>query len=173
VYLSGRMLKHNMGLAESKKAFTLIELLVVLAIIVILISASLIGLSGSKESARDAKRKADLEAIRGALEIYKADSNVYPSGLTCESSKGSCSSACPCSGSDWGGNISSVLEPDYIANLPVDLINDNTYYFYYKPVCSTTLTICGVSKVCPSNCCAYELGAKLESTGSWYTVCSP
>ena len=55
--------------------FTLVELLVVIAIIVILISVSLVGLTGSRETARDAKRKADLEAIRSALELYKSDNN--------------------------------------------------------------------------------------------------
>jgi prepilin-type N-terminal cleavage/methylation domain-containing protein len=162
----------KMNKIETKFAFTLIELLVVIAIIVVLVSASLIGLSGSRETARDTKRKSDLEAIRSALELYKADTNVYPSGLACNSSKGSCGS-CPCTGSDWSGAISTALEPNYIANLPTDPINDSTYYYYYTPVCSGILTICGVSKTCSTNCCAYELGAKKLETGSTYTICSP
>lgn len=63
------------------KAFSLIELLVVISIIGILLALSLFGIANSRESARDAKRRADLELIRGGLEIYKADCNDYPANL--------------------------------------------------------------------------------------------
>lgn len=58
--------------------FTLIELLVVILIIGILISVSLVGVQGARESARDARRRSDLESIRSAIQLYKADCNVYP-----------------------------------------------------------------------------------------------
>ena len=61
-----------------KKGFTLIELLVVISIIGILIAVSIFGLSGARESARDARRKSDLELIRSGLELYRADCNAYP-----------------------------------------------------------------------------------------------
>ena len=64
------------------KAFTLIELLVVISIIGILIAISIFGLSGARESARDARRKSDLELIRSGLELYKADCNTYPGSIT-------------------------------------------------------------------------------------------
>jgi prepilin-type N-terminal cleavage/methylation domain-containing protein len=58
--------------------FTLIELLVVISIIGILIALSVFGLSGARESSRDAKRKADLELVRSGIEIYRSDCNTYP-----------------------------------------------------------------------------------------------
>ena len=61
-----------------RRGFTLIELLVVITIVGILIGLSVFGLAGSRESSRDAKRKADLELIRSGIEIYKSDCNVYP-----------------------------------------------------------------------------------------------
>lgn len=61
-----------------KKAFTLIELLVVISIIGILIALSVFGLQGARAGARDASRKAALEQMRSALEIYKADCGLYP-----------------------------------------------------------------------------------------------
>ncbi len=63
------------------KGFTLIELLVVISIIGILISLSLFGIQGARKSSRDAKRKSDLEALRSALEMYKADKGSYPPRL--------------------------------------------------------------------------------------------
>jgi general secretion pathway protein G len=58
--------------------FTLIELLVVMSIIAILAGLSAFGIQNARESARNARRQADLETIRSALEIYKADCNQYP-----------------------------------------------------------------------------------------------
>lgn len=60
------------------KSFTLIELLVVIAILVVL---SLVGLAlytNIQKSVRDTKRKADLNAIVKALEIYHQQYDRYP-----------------------------------------------------------------------------------------------
>ena len=62
------------------KGFTLIELLVVIAIIGILSMIALVAVNSVREASRDAKRKTDLETIRAALELYKADASVYPVG---------------------------------------------------------------------------------------------
>ncbi len=59
------------------RGFTLIEMLVVIAIIGIVVSLSLFGLNGARESSRDAKRKSDLELIRAAIETYRSDCNNY------------------------------------------------------------------------------------------------
>lgn len=61
-----------------RRGFTLIELLVVITIVGILIGLSVFGLAGSRESSRDARRKADLELIRSGIEIYKSDCLNYP-----------------------------------------------------------------------------------------------
>jgi type II secretion system protein G len=58
--------------------FTMIELLVTISIIGILVAISIVGLQGARESARDTRRKSDLEEIRSALELYKADCGHYP-----------------------------------------------------------------------------------------------
>lgn len=62
----------------SKKGFTLIEILVATTIIGIILSLSLVSLEGSKKASRDSQRKANLEQIRSALEMYKADKGYYP-----------------------------------------------------------------------------------------------
>jgi prepilin-type N-terminal cleavage/methylation domain-containing protein len=69
---------------KTKKGFTLIELLVTIAIIAI-ISASIgiISVPGNLKKGRDNKRITNLEAVRSALEQYRADnSGVYPVAAT-------------------------------------------------------------------------------------------
>lgn len=61
----------------NRSGFTLIELLVVVAVIAIL---SLIGLtifSAAQTNARDARRKADVDAIAKAIEINKTPGSIY------------------------------------------------------------------------------------------------
>lgn len=77
-----------------KKAFTLIELLIVVAIIGILATIVIIAYTNAQAKARDNKRKADISAISGAVEMFKIDSTgkIYPFPTTL----GLCNSA-----SDW------------------------------------------------------------------------
>ena len=49
-----------------ERGFTLIELLIVIVIIGILMSVLLVSYQGTRRTARDGKRKADLEQIRSA-----------------------------------------------------------------------------------------------------------
>lgn len=64
------------------KGFTLIELLIAMTIAAILMGLALVSYQGSKKAARDSKRKADLEQIRSAIEIYRSDCKQYPPGIT-------------------------------------------------------------------------------------------
>ena len=64
-----------------KPGFTLIEVLVAATIIALLTSIGVVSYQAANRQARDAKRKADLEQIRAALEMYKTDhAGNYPLG---------------------------------------------------------------------------------------------
>jgi len=62
----------------SKKAFTLIELLIVIVILGVLAALITGNFFTSLKKGRDAKRKADLEQIQRALELYYEDKKAYP-----------------------------------------------------------------------------------------------
>jgi len=63
---------------KKNQGFTLIEVLVATTIIAVLTSIGVVSYQAANRRARDAKRKADLEQIRSALEMYRADNNWYP-----------------------------------------------------------------------------------------------
>lgn len=60
-----------------QKGFTLIELLVAMSIALILMGIALVSYQGARKAARDGRRKTDLEQIRSALEMYRADYGAY------------------------------------------------------------------------------------------------
>lgn len=65
------------------QGFTLIELLVVIAIVGLLTAAVLYAINPFHQiqKGRDTTRKANLESIRSALELYRSDVGQYPSTL--------------------------------------------------------------------------------------------
>ena len=137
---------------STRKAFTMIELLVVMAIIAILASMSIFALQGARESRRDATRKANLEAIRSALELYRADCGQYPTSL-------------PSAGSPLTGSCPNTIT--YLDSMPGDPIAGNDYAYspsgspaYSYTLCaaiessSTPVSGCGS---CGASTCTYKV----------------
>lgn len=115
------------------KGFTLIELMVVLSIIGVLMALTLTGIGSSRIVARDATRKADLELIRGGLEIYKADCNSYPAASYTTDIVG----GLPLQG--IGTPTACATENYYISAIPDDPVTSR--YYRYAPT-ATGYEIC-------------------------------
>ena len=102
---------------QPQRAFTLIELLVVIAIIGLLASVVMVALSNARGKARDAKRKADLEQVSKALELYYNDHGTYLVA-------GSGASGCGCGWFSVDGapnTVAAVLNSlGYLGNSKVD-----------------------------------------------------
>ncbi|MDP4020739.1 MAG: prepilin-type N-terminal cleavage/methylation domain-containing protein [Candidatus Adlerbacteria bacterium] len=130
-----------------KRGFTLIELLVVIAIIGILSGIVIAGLNGARESARDAKRIADIKNIELALTLYYLDHSQYP----CEIYSNAACTSRP-----------AFYQSTYMSETPRD--SQGNYYFYdvYGVVTSTgeSTTNCGPTT---RTIFKYHLGAALES----------
>lgn len=98
-----------------KKGFTLMEVLVATAIVAILISVSVVTFAPINKRSRDAKRKSDVEQIRSALEMYRADNGSYPntgSGIWSDAA-----------------NLATPLVPTYLPAIPSDPKTTQTYRY--------------------------------------------
>lgn len=67
-----------MKIKQQTRGFTIIELLVVATIIAVLVAIGSVSFANAGKSARNSKRKADLETVRQALVLYKSDNAIYP-----------------------------------------------------------------------------------------------
>lgn len=100
---------------RSREGFSFIEILVVVTIIGIITTIGMVTYTGFMKQSRDAKRKGDLEQIRGALEMYKSKNNVYPTALDLATPGGVCD---PLPGTEC-----------YLTKLPKDPAATYTYYY--------------------------------------------
>lgn len=63
---------------KKKKGFTLVELLIVISIVAILSAVVMSNFTLARQKGRDARRKADIQSIQSALELYRSDIGSYP-----------------------------------------------------------------------------------------------
>lgn len=66
---------------RNQKGFTFVELLVSVTIVAVLMGAAIVSYSNTNQRSRDAKRQADLQMIRSALEICRANTGTYPASI--------------------------------------------------------------------------------------------
>lgn len=114
---------------QMRRSFTLIELLVVIAIIGLLSTVVMVSVGSLRADARDAKRKADLNQMIKALDLYHLDNSKYPVGS---------GAADRIKGNEWrtfiqGGCNSAVydaLNGTYLAQVADD--PDSNYHYFYE-----------------------------------------
>lgn len=92
--------------------FTLIELMIAVSIIAILVLLVINTFISQIAKGNDAKRKADLERIKVAVEEYEKDHNCYPATVVCPTDVG--------------------LSP-YLKNIPCDPVTKTQYYYEPDP----------------------------------------
>jgi type II secretion system protein G len=104
--------------------FTLIELIVVISILAILSGVLVPRVTNHMKSARDARRLADIKAVRNAVEQYFVDKGEYPKANANSSFGG-------WDVSSDGDFIRVLRNTGYLDEDAVDPINDSTYHYRY------------------------------------------
>ena len=157
---------------NKNKGFTLIELLVVIAIVAVLSVVVILTLNPAEllKQARDSTRIADMGTFKSAISLYLTDvsspsigtsTNCYAHASSAVTSN-TCglrfassgimvtSSLVTVSGTGWVPiNFTSISSGAPVSVLPVDPVNNSTYYYAYRPVSTSTV---------------FEMNAVLEST---------
>lgn len=98
-----------------KNGFSLMELLITVSIIAVLVAIGIASYATINKQSRDAKRKSDIEQIRSALEMYRADNGYYPStgaGSWTQSS-----------------DLSTPLVDTYMPTVPLDPRSTQSYMY--------------------------------------------
>jgi len=109
------------------KGFTLIEIIVVLALLGVVAASALATIDpfGQLQKSNDAHRKADLESVQHALELYYQDKGGYPtSSADFQIMNGPITVS-------WGSSWSP-----YMTTLPKDPSLSNRYVYYSPPSAS-------------------------------------
>ena len=99
-----------------QRGFTLVELLVVMFIIGMLATIVTVSSTASRAQVRDSQRKADLNAVASALELYRATNKRYPDIRVASGS--------------WD-QLKVLLHPLYISRWPVDPKSGGEYQYEY------------------------------------------
>lgn len=120
-----------------EKGFTLVELIVVTVIIAIIATAGgLVTFQAANKQARDNRRNLDLEVMRSAMEVYRADCGAYPTSMP------------------WGSQLVGPTDLPcknnvYLQKIPQDPKNPNyTYKYVYG---STTYYLCSTYETLPTS----------------------
>lgn len=114
-----QILNFKFHILHSKSGFTLIELMVTIAIIAVLAAVGLVVYSTAQKSGRISKRVQDLNAIRTALELFKATNGSYPSVTTAGTPL--CLDSL---------SVNNSLSPNYMPVVPKDPIQSGATYCY-------------------------------------------
>ena len=134
---------------HESSGFTLIELLVAVAIFAILTALAVVSYTSANRRARDGRRRSDLEQVRTALEIYRADNTSYPVGT------------------NFTTMVNTLVAGNYLSTATTD---PRGYGYYYNSATGVDYYVCGYLETGgPANC-----GANCAAPGNCnYRVDSP
>ncbi|HLL60097.1 MAG TPA: type II secretion system protein GspG [Candidatus Nitrosocosmicus sp.] len=149
----------------ARRGFTLVEVLVVSTIIGLLAAGGFVSYSAINKQSRDARRKADIEQIRAAVEMYRSNNGTYPTSLTFG---GSLCDPAGCSSNKYSEKIPQDPEPGKYTYYYSGSTNDYTVGSYLEGNSSSSCasTSCGTIQLLTCRYCMGPYGDKSSKDGS-------
>jgi general secretion pathway protein G len=111
-----------------RKAFTLVELLIVIIIIAVIAAIAIPKFSDSSLKSKEAALKSNLRVIRGAVELFRADTGAYPTGLSSLTATTGVTQGLNSSGTTVAVSSSDLKLP-YLQSLPNDPIANAAFSY--------------------------------------------
>jgi type II secretion system protein G len=116
------------ALLRRSGAFSLVELLIVIIIIAVLAAVAIPRFANSSQRSKESALRANLKLYRNAIELFKADTGVYPSTLN-----DLAATSAPANGLDSGGNSVAITAADwkgaYIQTIETDPISGAAFTY--------------------------------------------
>lgn len=140
--VSFNLYKYKIMRGISNKGFTLVELMVAISIVAVLATIGFSLFQSTQSTARDAKRRADVDAIAAALETrYDATTGIY-----------------------------SAVEDTWFADKvkPTDPLNESTYVYSYPTADAATYTVCAALEKAGGNFSDQGTTPATGSTATYY-----
>lgn len=144
------IIKNDRTGAARRSGFTMIELLVAATILAVLSVVGVVSYTNINKRSRDSKRQSDLEQMRSALEMYRADLSEYPAVNT--------------GGFDTTANLSGSLVSTYMPSIPTDPKTGPGQIYQYRATNETP--------VGSGNYYGYCLCTKLEAQAGTVNTCT-
>lgn len=107
------------ALNRKSRAFSLVELLIVIIIIAVLAAVAIPRFANSTTRSKESALRANLKLFRNAVELFKADTGVYPAQLS-----DLVAASAPASGLDAAGSSVSIIAADWKGPYLNSLEND-------------------------------------------------
>lgn len=148
---------------KSQKGFSLIELLVVATIIIVLSTIGVVSFSSSGKTARDNRRKADIEMVRQALVLHRNEQGGYPT-ISANNPK-----------DRYGGMVDMLADGGYLSDpTPLDPKNDDIYYYGYTSTYQNpTFCLCAELETDKGNKTSRSCEGSYLTSGQFYCVQQP
>jgi general secretion pathway protein G len=141
-----KIINHKLEqVGKQENGFTLIEILVAVMIFIMITAIAVVSYQSANQRARDGRRQADLQQVRTALEIYRADIGTYPSV-------------------NWS-DMETALQgpPSYLTTIPTDPKGYGYYYISNGTIYRLCAYMekggsgCTSSPACGTKTCNYEV----------------
>lgn len=114
---------------RNSKGFTLVELLVVIVVLAVLAAIVLPKFMDSSKRSKESALKSDLKLLRNAIDLFRADTGLYPAQLS-----DLAASEKPANGLNTDGTTGTINAGDwhgpYLQEVPLDPITGEANWTY-------------------------------------------